>query len=230
MRTSFELISLQNTTSIDLSCSYTSSQLKYDFSRIIRSTTAPGSPETLLFTIFLGANDACFGGVPWPEFSDNIRGFLDTILTEQAMENTKIVIITPPPINGSVKKVRGLHMSQEDIEEENLGRKLCMGYKTYMNKKRYAEGVMEIAKEYEETQRVAGLNFWQDLVEALAKEEGWAYDPEMPPGCGLLGSKSFPKGWFTDGLHLDVKGYAVLNEGLFKLVTEKWPELSPEKL
>jgi lysophospholipase L1-like esterase len=208
--------------------------LQDDFNRIIRSTTAPDAPQTLLFTIFLGANDACiaFGDreyVPWPVFSENIRGFLDTILTEQAMENTKIVLITPPPINGAVGVVKQ-HMSQAEVEQENRTRKQMLGYRTYMNKKRYAEGIMGIAKEYEETERVAGLNFWQDIVDALANEEGWEYDAELPPGCGLLGSKSFPKGWFTDGLHLDTKGYAVLNKGLFKLVTEKWPELSPEKL
>ncbi|XP_014556832.1 hypothetical protein COCVIDRAFT_26464 [Bipolaris victoriae FI3] len=213
---------------------YTSSDLQDDFARIIRSTTAPGATQTLLFTIFLGANDACIGlqgaeYVPWPVFSENIRGFLDTILTEQAMDNTKIVLITPPPINSQVEAI-SKNMSKAEVEQENCKRKQMLGYRTYMNKKRYAEGVMKIAKEYEETQRVVGLNFWQDIVDALAKEEGWEYNAELPPGCGLLGSKSFPKGWFTDGLHLDVKGYAVLNKGLFNLVIEKWPELAPEKL
>ncbi|KAL6160927.1 hypothetical protein ACJBU6_00069 [Exserohilum turcicum] len=211
---------------------YTSSSLQDDFARVIRRATAPDAPQTLLFTIFVGANDACVFGdtekVPWPVFSENIRGFLDTILTEQAMENTKIVLITPPPINGPADD--GERLSQKQIEDMNRAKKEWPRYKTYMNKKRYAEGLMQIAKEYEETERVAGLNFWQLIVDALMKEEGWQYDPELPPGCGLIGAKSFPKGWFTDGLHLDVKGYAVLSKGLFKLITTKWPELAPEKL
>jgi lysophospholipase L1-like esterase len=99
-----------------------------------------------------------------------------------------------------------------------------------MSKKRYADGIMEIAKEYEGTGRVVGLNFCRDIVDAMLKDEGCDYDEEKPPGCGLLGAKEFPKGWFTDGLHLDLKGYAVLNKGLFELLMEKWPELAPENL
>ena len=167
--------------------------------------------------------------MPWPLFSENIRGFLDIILTEQAMENTKIVLITPPPINGTVV-MTGEGMEEDEIEDLKDVRKVGPRYRTYMNKKRYAEGLMQIAKEYEETERVVGVNFWQVIVDSRANDEGWEYDNEMPPGCGLIGSKSFPKGWFTDGLHLDVKGYGVLNKGLFEVITRKWPELAPEKL
>ena len=49
-------------------------------------------------------------------------------------------------------------------------------------------------------------------------------------GCGLHGAKAFPNGWFTDGVHLGIKAYAVLSKGLFKLITETWPELAPENL
>ncbi|KAI4623681.1 hypothetical protein J4E80_003493 [Alternaria sp. BMP 0032] len=204
-----------------------------DFARIISSATAPEAAPTLLFTIFLGANDACFIGekeyVPWPTFSANIREFLDTILTEQAMENTKIVLITPPPINGSVVDT-GESRSAREIQEINESRKEGPRYKTYMSKKRYADGLMQIAKEYEETGRVVGLNYWQHMVDAVVAEEGWQYDEDVPPGCGLLGAKSFPAGWFTDGLHLNVQGYSVLNRELYELVTAKWPELAAEKL
>ncbi|KAI4669397.1 uncharacterized protein J4E79_001440 [Alternaria viburni] len=212
---------------------YTSTRLKADFARIISSATAPEAAPTLLFTIFLGANDACFIGekeyVPWPTFSANIREFLDTILTEQAMENTKIVLITPPPINGSVVDT-GESRSAREIQEINQSRKEGPRYKTYMSKKRYADGLMQIAKEYEETGRVVGLNYWQHMVDAVVAEEGWECDEDVPPGCGLLGAKSFPAGWFTDGLHLNVKGYGVLNKELYELVTAKWPELAAEKL
>jgi hypothetical protein len=167
--------------------------------------------------------------VPWPLFSANIRDFLDTILTEQAMEDTKVVLIAPPPINITVTKA-GEGMTESDIEDINEWRKEGPGYKTYMSKKRYADGLMQIAKEYEGTGRVVGLNFWQKMVDAIVAEEGWQYDEEMPPGCGLLGAKSIPKGWFTDGLHLNVKGYRVLNKELYDLVTAKWPELASEKL
>ena len=145
------------------------------------------------------------------------------------MEDTKIVLITPPPINGTILgNTDG--STAENIEETNAYRREDPRFKTYMSKKRYAEGIMQIAEEYAETGRVVGLNFWKDIVDAMLKEEEEDYNEEMPPGCALLGSKSFPKGWFTDGLHLDVKGYGVLSKGLFELVTSKWPELAPEKL
>jgi hypothetical protein len=147
---------------IDKFCSYTSTHLKDDFTRIIHRATSPGAAPTLLFTIFIGANDAAMVGeteyVPWPIFSANIRGFLDTILSEDAMENTKILLITPPPINGSVVET-GENKSAREIEDINQWRKEGPRYKTYMSKRRYADGIMQIAKEYEKTGRVVGLNF-----------------------------------------------------------------------
>ncbi|KAI0590442.1 GDSL-like Lipase/Acylhydrolase family protein [Pyrenophora tritici-repentis] len=212
---------------------YTTSRLKDNFDRIIDRATSPGVPKTLLFTIFIGANDACMIGdtpmVPWPFFSANIRNFLDTILTERAMEDTKIVLITPPPINSTVVEKKD-DSTAENIEYMNEFRRGAARFRTYMNKKRYAEGIMQIAEEYTETGRVVGLNFWKDIVDAMLEEEGEEYNEDMPPGCGLLGSKNFPKGWFTDGLHLNVKGYGVLSKSLFELVTSKWPELAPENL
>ncbi|USP75974.1 hypothetical protein yc1106_03248 [Curvularia clavata] len=212
----------------------TSSDQKEAFNRIMQYTTAPGAPKTLLFTILLGTNDACYVGadrekVPLAEFSGNICGFLDTILTEMALEDAKIVLITPPPLNMPSPR-SGKNMSQEEIEKDNASMRKSVWHMAYMNKRRYAEEVMKIAKEYEETQRVVGLNFWQNIVDAVVEEQVYEYNPGLPPGCGLHGAKTFPKGWFTDGLHLDVKGYAVLNKGLFKLITEKWPELAPENL
>lgn len=212
--------------------SYTSTKLKSDFDRIINRATSPGASPTLLFTIFVGANDACFIGprnfVPYEEYISNLRLFVETILTQDEMQETKIVLITPPPINGN-KPEYDPSMSQGDIDAANEYKKEGVRYRTYMSKKRYADGVMQLAAEYESTGRVAGINLWQELVEAGAKEEGDVFDAEFPMGCGLIGAKSFAKGWFTDGLHLNVKGYKVLNEALER-VLGNWPELAPEKL
>ncbi|KAF2855784.1 SGNH hydrolase [Plenodomus tracheiphilus IPT5] len=214
---------------------YTSTRLKPNFTRIITRTTSPTAPPTLLFTIFLGANDACIIGdtayIPWPEFESNMRMFIETILTQDAMPNTKIVLIGPPPINAaSADSDIGAKQTAREVEEVNEWRKGGQRYKTYVSKKRYAEGMMGIAGEYGETGRVVGLDFWREMVDALYEEEGGVYDEELPPGSGLLGAKCFGEGWFTDGLHLDVKGYAVLSKALFELVTKTWPELAPERL
>ncbi|KAF7671767.1 hypothetical protein GT037_010289 [Alternaria burnsii] len=198
---------------------YTSTRLKDDFTRIIHRATSPGAAPTLLFTIFIGANDTAMVGemefVPWPIFSATIRNFLDTILNENTMENTKVLLITHPPINGSVVET-GENKSAREIEDINQWRKEGPRYKTYMSKRRYADGIMQIAKEYEKTGRVVGLNFWQDIVHAVVTEEGWQYDEQVPPGCGLLGAQPFPTGWITDGLHLDIRGYRVLNNALLE--------------
>jgi hypothetical protein len=169
--------------------------------------------------------------VPWPEFSANIRFFIETILTQEGgMSNTKIVLITPPPLNGPEATVTG-NETQMEINEANKWRKEGPRYKTYMSKKRYAEGLMELAKEYEETGRVVGLDYWRAMVEAsgLGNYEDFE-ESELWPGSNLVGAKSFEKGWFTDGLHLDVRGYKVLNDMLMDMVVGRWPELAPERL
>lgn len=167
--------------------------------------------------------------MPWPTFEANIRAFIKTILVQDAMANTKIVIITPPPIGRPAPKANSA-LSADEIEKAIDFAKDLPSYKTYMSKKRYADGLLKLAAEYEQTGRVAGLNFWQGIVDAVVNEAGGDYDEEKPPGCGLYGSQGFGPGWFTDGLHLDTKGYNVLSNSLFTLITEKWPELAPERL
>lgn len=149
------------------------------------------------------------------------------------MANTKIVLITPPPSNMTEPQCKA-PMSDQEIEDENTEMRNWRGYKTYMSKKRYAEGVMRMAAEYEETGCVIGLNFWRALVDAKWAEDGdTASELEekgLWPGCGLFGAGMFGKGWFTDGLHLDRKGYALLSKIVMEGVIVKWPELAPERL
>lgn len=189
--------------------SYTSTDIKSDFDRVIRRATSPDATKTLLFTILLGANDACIligdtEYVPLPIFEVNIREFIETILTQDAMKDTKIVLITPPPINVNAPL-------PEDLSEEELAREIALDkkrhpYRTYMNKKRYAQKVMQIAEEYEETGRVVGLDLWNRMVDAALAELGVTErDEENLPGSGLQGGLEFPQEWFVDGLHLDKK-------------------------
>ncbi|KAL5402667.1 hypothetical protein PMIN03_010470, partial [Paraphaeosphaeria minitans] len=217
---------------------YTSERVKLEFSHLITRVTAPFAPTTLLFTIFLGANDACFVGkteyVPLPQFLDNIRSFVEEILTQDNLEDANIVLITPPPINVP----EPLPSDDEDLGPamanalERKDPKKDRGYLTYMSKKRYAEGIMSITREYEDTGRVVGLDYWRALVEAGLEEQGRTgeVDEDKFPGCGLAGAKEFGSGWFTDGLHLDKKAYNVLSKALTETVIGKWPELSPERI
>jgi hypothetical protein len=141
---------------------------------------------------------------------------------------TKIVLITPPPTN--INRPFDVGVSKEDFTRLNEEEKRRHSYKSFSNKKRYAEKVMRIAAEYGETGRVVGLDFWGDLIRVGFKERGEEYDENKLPGCGLYGVDEFGEGYFTDGLHLDAKGYDVLSQGLYNKVVSTWPELAPEAL
>lgn len=138
-------------------------------------------------------------------------------MVQDKLNDTKIVLITPPPINIP-------DPSPEDVnkrEDPDLGPRFAAapashdpkeekGYRTYISKKRYAEKIMEIAKSYEDTNRVIGLNFWKALIDAALEEQHRlgdedAYDEDRLPGCGLKWAKAFKPGYFTDGLHLNGK-------------------------
>jgi lysophospholipase L1-like esterase len=164
-------------------------------------------------------------------FEANIRFYVETILTQDIMSNTKIVVITPPPINIPITHIS--KASQEEIQELNERKKQERGYKTYLSKKKYAERVMQIAEEYKETGRVVGLDFWGDLVKARLQEDGKIFDEELLPGSGLCGALDFGEisdGYFTDGLHLGTKAYTILSNALYEKVLTHWPDLAPERL
>jgi hypothetical protein len=177
--------------------------------RAIARATSPSASKTLLFTILLGANDACIvigrgEYVALPEFEANIREFVETILIQDAMSDTKIVLITPPPINVGVP-VRDI-LTENEMQEENEFDRKRRPYRTYMNKKKYSESIMQIAGDYAETGRVVGLDLWNKMVDAKIKENGEIErNEDLLPGCGLFGSQEFGEGWFIDGLHLDKK-------------------------
>jgi hypothetical protein len=144
------------------------------------------------------------------------------------MAETKIVLITPPPTN--INRSFDIGVNREDFGGLNEEEKRGHSYKTFSNKKRYAEKVMRIAAEYGETGRVVGLDFWGDLIRVGFKERGEEYNEDRLPGCGLYGVDEFGEDYFTDGLHLDAKGYDVLSQGLYNKVVSTWPELAPEAL
>ncbi len=183
--------------------------LRGHFDKIIGELRECPDQSTLFITIFLGANDACFTApmvhVPLDEFESHIRHYVDTILTEPLLESTKIILITPPPIN-SPSPTTTL------IATDNASVKGRVQFRTYMSKKMYAERVMKIADSYGEvTDRVAGIDFWKSLVFDCLQLEGRIeenasrdveLDEDTLPGSGLLTANEFPRGTFTDGLHL----------------------------
>jgi len=116
------------------------------------------------------------------------------------------------------------------MEGLNKEERKSRGYRTFINKKRYAELIMKIAVECEGTGRVTGLDFWGDMVRKRLSEIKGEYDENMLPGCGLYGSRDFGDGYFTDGLHLDTKGYGILSRGLYEKIVSTWPQMAPDLL
>lgn len=179
---------------------------------IIRDLQSRKCPPPLFITIFLGANDACLPSfsahVPLPEYEVNLRYYVDAILNHPATQGTKVILITPPPIDIAAPK-------RDDFEIPAVTKELRqsptkgVGFLTYKSKQTYAEKVMEIAHSYEEkTPLVAGLDLWKAFME-FGRNRSQGEDPrtsvednEQPlPGSGLSGAHEFGRDVFADGLH-----------------------------
>lgn len=224
---------------------WNSTWLRPTFEHIIERVRNHETQSPLLFTIWLGANDAAppeyAAHVPIAKYEENLRLFVESILSEPKMEQTKVVLITPPPINVPDPS------KDENKDEFDLGpavrkafREAEMekkGYKTFVNKARYAARVMEIAKSFcksDYRERVVGLDFWRAVVNFQLKEDerdgldegkiDWKYEELKIPGSGLPGAGEYREEMFTDRLHLGTLGYDILSAEFFKVVGDKWPD------
>jgi isoamyl acetate esterase len=202
--------------------SYNSEWLVPHFHELLSSLTrAP-----LFITILLGANDAVLPGlaqhVPLPKFKQNIRDFVDLIIAHPLTKSTKIILITPPPIDVQFREVwrrkstpRAAQPDSPMVEAEDPiaipetsdeDLKDFPGYKTWMNKLEYAAAIMEIGADYKKAGKedtVEALNFWQALINwgvDKGKKEGKT-EAEPLPGCGLPGAVEFGREVLRDGLH-----------------------------
>jgi len=187
---------------------YNSTQLNDYFQAIVSSVQQNPQPAPLFMTIFLGANDAVLppssAHVPIDRYEQNLRAYVDVVLDEPAFEGTKIILITPPPINVRAAGPDNLDLGPPFASAACEAARSERGYRTYASKRYYAERVMEIAAQYSaRTSRVTGLNLWRILVESgLRDVHGDAlWDEDILPGSGLPGASEFEKGIFTDGLH-----------------------------
>ncbi|KAK2843921.1 hypothetical protein FQN49_005940 [Arthroderma sp. PD_2] len=188
-----------------------------------------------------GANDACLsmGGtlVPLQEYEDHIRHYVNTILDDPATQSTRVILISPPPVNVPVPVGEPL---LDNPDAANILRIVALqgrGHRTWQSKRTFANKIVEIGKEFEaNTDRVAFLDFWSSLTKSVCRIEGVSQDDafyyldidNMLPGSGMPGAKSFEKGYFTDGLHFGERAYEILGRELLDLALAKWPELKRE--
>ena len=166
------------------------------------------------------------------------------VLTNPATSGTKILLITPPPINVPAPKAETCESEIPAVKEalkrdRQNGIKNDRGYRTWCSKKEYAQRIREIGAEYQEKTELVGiLDFWTKITEfgrGEAENQGWRR-PEgvdaqkVEIGCGLLGAPEFDRDTFVDGLHMGWKAYAVLSREVVNIITEKWPELKREDI
>ena len=190
----------------------TTRSLRNEFEKeILEKARSNGPPAPLFITIFLGANDACLMGedtiVPFDEYQDHIRYYVYKILESPATKDTKIILISPPPVD--VHTPPGGHLMDNPAVAATLREAAAsgMGHRTWQSKRRFAKKIVEIGEEFEKTtDLVAVLDFWTVITKFACQAEGQDFDAldldELLPGSGMPGAKEFGQKYFTDRLHL----------------------------
>ncbi|EEH22704.1 hypothetical protein PABG_04915 [Paracoccidioides brasiliensis Pb03] len=219
----------------------TTKSLRKTFEKyIIQVIEKRGPPAPLFISIFLGANDACLSYtdpyVPLPEFEEHIRYYVNSIVDHSGTQETKVILITPPPVDiPSVRMGLVNHLPEVEGVLKSVAR-MGRGHRTWASKRAFAEKIVEIGKEFErKTDRVAVLDFWTAVTKFACEEkvpDGGGFDKldlkERLPGSGMPGATEFGREYFIDGLHFGSKGYEILTRELFGLLLSKWPELEKQ--
>uniref|UniRef100_A0A0W0F936 SGNH hydrolase-type esterase domain-containing protein n=1 Tax=Moniliophthora roreri TaxID=221103 RepID=A0A0W0F936_MONRR len=121
------------------------------------------TPKVRLLVIWFGANDACIRPSPQhvsiTKFISNLKHMVNMVQSpksEYYLAETKIILVTPPPVNEFQRK--------EDPESRSPPRELDRLFDTT---KEYAEAVKDVAREEE----VAVVDIWSALWDASGHEQ-----------------------------------------------------------
>lgn len=181
-------------------------------------------------TIFLGANDACLKPqksqepgsrrrtyVLLEDYENYIRQYLIQILQHPKASKAKVILITPPPV-AVPSSMDEIPMSEPVMLRVSSELENGLGHQTWKSKRKFAEKIVEIARDFEET-RVAVLDFWKIITTYKCgnnREEFEQLDSmNRLPGSGMPGATEFGDDIFCDGLHLGSK----VGSSLYSLVT-----------
>ena len=93
--------------------------------------------------------------------------------------------------------------------------------RTAANTKIYAEACVEVGSRI----NIPVVNMWKEFTSAV----GWK------TGEPLVGSKEAPRNphfdeLFTDGLHLQGKGYRIMYDAVTSKIKQSWPEIDPQNI
>ncbi|TFK42990.1 SGNH hydrolase-type esterase domain-containing protein [Crucibulum laeve] len=133
------------------------------FEQCFAKHTEKHAPKVRILTIWFGANDACIKPspqhVPLPKFIENLKHIIDMVHSPESAYYspfTRILLITPPPIN--------THQRKADLESRNPPLPLD---RLFDITKAYADAVKDVAVE----KKVALVDVWSAVWEAAGKEE-----------------------------------------------------------
>ncbi|PVU90078.1 hypothetical protein BB559_004803 [Furculomyces boomerangus] len=177
------------------------------------------SPAVIkLVTIFFGANDATTTDfpqhVPLDEYKQNIIDMVNHIkdpASEYYMPETKVILITPPPICEAMWGAKLLELGYPTTNRTNERAKM------------YADALIEVG----ETLNVPVINLWKEFMQKI-EELRSNHDPNNPTEnfennieSGKFGFDRF----LYDGLHPNSGGNDLIFNSLKKTIAENYPDL-----
>ncbi|KAF3480477.1 uncharacterized protein GIQ15_05824 [Arthroderma uncinatum] len=170
----------------------------------------PQVAKVRMMTVFFGANDAVLPPgdqyVPLDKYKANLRDIIRHRIVRYG--GTKIVLITPPPVN------------EYQLTAFDLSKGLTSLSRTANNTKMYADACREVG----ESLNVAIADVWS----AFMKEAGWV------AGQPVAGSHDIPENpklaaLLVDGLHFTPEGYKVMYNEVLRAIRAYYPEEAPER-
>ena len=130
---------------------------------VAKKSEQPHVPGIALFTIWFGANDACLlpskQHIPLPKFSANLTYFIQALKSpgsEYYSPRTRIILITPPPIN--------TYQRSADLQSRNPPIPLDRDFEVT---RQYAEAVKDVGKK----EGVPVVDVWTKLYDAVGRDE-----------------------------------------------------------
>ena len=186
----------------------------------------------LLFTLFLGANDATLPGepqhVPLPEYTANLTKIL-TYPALLAHPDVKRIVITPAPVDEYQLAFPATATSTSTSTDPDSAATETGPSRTALNTRAYAMACREAGSAL----GLPVVDLWTLFMSAAGYVQR---DPNQTPSeAELPGSKRAPRNavlgrLLPDGLHFSDEAYG-LYRGEFERVLERWyPELGAERV
>ncbi|PPQ68503.1 hypothetical protein CVT26_003442 [Gymnopilus dilepis] len=179
------------------------------FEQCIAKSDNKYAPKIRVLAIWFGANDSCIKPspqhVPLEKYISNLKQMVNMIKSPESPRyspETRIILITPPPINTIVWKA--------DLESRDPPAELDRFFDVT---KSYAEAVKDIARE----EGVAVVDIWTALWEAAGKEENGL---TKVLGDGL----HLNEAGYASSSHMEHVGQILYDE-LIKTIAKDYPEV-----